>query len=81
MEQGFADFFNNTVVSNPLEAGYLLPTHIGGLLRENKCTVRVLETRAKWFDVTYKEDKAVVVESFKKLIHDGVYKEKLYSDL
>lgn len=28
--------------------------------------------------VTYKEDKAAVVESFKKLIADGVYREELY---
>ena len=29
--------------------------------------------RDSWFGVTYKEDKAFVVESFKKLIADGVY--------
>lgn len=81
LEQGFEDFFNTTVVSNPLKAEYLLPVHIGGLLQDNKCKVRVLDTRDKWFGVTYKEDKAVVVESFQNLITDGVYKEELYSDL
>ena len=29
----------------------------------------------------YKEDKEAVVQSFKKLIEDGVYREELYSDL
>ena len=43
--------------------------------------VKVLETKDNWFGVTYKEDKAAVVESFKKLIADGVYQEELYSDL
>ncbi len=62
------------------KAEYLLPTLIGGLLRDGKCTVKVLETRDNWFGVTYKEDKAAVVESFKKLIADGVYREELYSD-
>lgn len=81
LEQGFVEFFKNTVPSNPLKAEYLLPVHIGALLREGKCTVKVLETRDSWFGVTYKEDKAVVVESFKKLINDGVYAEELYSDL
>ena len=81
LEKGFVDFFKNTVPSNPLKAEYLLPTHIGGLLRENKITVKVLETTDKWFGVTYKEDKEMVVESFKKLIDDGVYQEDLYSDL
>lgn len=74
-------WFENAVPSNPLKAEYLLPTHIGGLLCEGKVTVKVLETTDKWFGVTYKEDKAAVVESFKKLIADGVYSEDLYSDL
>ena len=48
------------------------------LLREKKCTVKVLETHDKWFGVTYKEE---VVESFKKLIEEGIYSKELYSDL
>ena len=66
---------------NPLKAEYLLPTHIGGLLRDGKCSVKVLETKDKWFGVIYKEDKEAVVQSFKNLIEDGVYQEELYSDL
>nr|WP_302160264.1 hypothetical protein [Holdemanella biformis] len=51
------------------------------LLREKKCTVKVLEIHDKWFGVTYKEDKEEVVESFKKLIEEGIYSKELYSDL
>lgn len=36
---------------------------------------------ADMFGVTYKEDKESVVQSFKKLIEDDVYREELYSDL
>lgn len=81
LERGFQAFFENEVRNNPLKAEYLLPTHIGGLLREGKCSVKVLETTDKWFGVTYKEDKEAVVQSFRKLIEDGVYQEELYSDL
>ena len=81
LEKGFQAFFENEVRNNPLKAEYLLPTHIGGLLRERKCSVKVLETTDKWFGVTYKEDKEAVVQSFRKLIEDGVYQEELYSDL
>lgn len=81
LEQGFKEFFENDVKANPLKAEYLLPTHIGGLLRDGKYTVKVLETKDKWFGVTYREDKESVVQSFKKLIADGVYREELYSDL
>lgn len=81
LEQEFKTFFQEDVPENPLKAEYLLPTLIGGLLREQKCTVKVLKTNDTWFGVTYKEDKADVVKSFKKLIADGVYPEDLYSDL
>ena len=81
LEQEFKTFFQEDVPENPLKAEYLLPTLIGGLLRDQKCTVKVLKTNDTWFGVTYKEDKADVVESFKKQIADGVYPEDLYSDL
>lgn len=41
----------------------------------------VLPTDDKWFGVTYKEDKASVVESFKRLIEASVYKVEIYFDL
>lgn len=81
LEQGFQDFFENDVRENPLKSEYLLPTHISGLLRSGKCSVKLLETKDKWFGVTYKEDKAAVVESFQQLIREGVYQQELYSDL
>ncbi|GFO84064.1 sugar phosphate nucleotidyltransferase [Anaerostipes butyraticus] len=81
LEQEFKTFFQEDVPENPLKAEYLLPTLIGGLLREQKCMVKVLKTNDTWFGVTYKEDKADVAESFKKLIADGVYPKDLYSDL
>lgn len=81
LEEDFDTFFQEDVAANPLTAEYLLPTHIGGLLRAGKITVKVLETRDSWFGVTYREDKEYVVNSFKKLIEDGVYAEDLYSDL
>ncbi|MCD8012955.1 MAG: nucleotidyltransferase [Lachnospiraceae bacterium] len=81
LDEGFTDFFKTTVPSNPLKAEYLLPTHIGGLLRNGKVTVKVLETNDKWFGVTYQEDKAAVVESIRRLIETGMYAEDLYSDL
>lgn len=81
LEREFVTFFEKTVPANPLKAEYLLPTLIGGLLREGKVSVKVLETNDKWFGVTYQEDKAYVKESIKALIESGVYCEELYSDL
>ena len=63
------------------EGEYLLPIYIDELLKKGKVSVKLLETQDKWFGVTYKEDKPVVVESFAKLIADGVYRKDLFSDL
>ena len=51
------------------------------LLKEEKAEVTVLQSTDRWYGVTYKEDKDSVVESFKKLIEEGVYKEKLFDDI
>lgn len=57
---------------------YLLPKIIDKLLAEKKAQVTLLETADKWFGVTYKDDKAVVVEAIKALIEQGVYKKRLF---
>lgn len=80
LESGFVDFFGK-IEGNELKAEYLLPIYIDELLKKGKVSVKVLKTQDKWFGVTYKEDKAVVVESFRQLIEAGVYKEELFSDL
>ena len=78
LEEGFEAFFTEAVPANPLKAEYLLPIYIGQLLREDRITVKVLETRDAWFGVTFKEDKPAVVASFKALLSSGVYSEDLY---
>ena len=81
LERGFTEFFEGPVVADPLKAEYLLPVLIGELLRRGEVSVKVLETQDKWFGVTYQEDRDLVVESFRKLIAQGVYGEELYGDL
>lgn len=81
LEKGFEEFFRKDVVNYPLKAEYLLPTMIGEMLREERCTVKVLPTHDAWYGMTYKEDVASVTESFGKMIRNGKYKEDLYSDL
>ncbi len=81
LEDHFVEFFKKEVPGNPLKAEYLLPILIGELLKQKRVSVDVLETKDEWFGVTYKEDKEQVVESFRRLIADGVYQKELYSDL
>ena len=78
LEKEFCTFFEKDVPKNPEKAEYLLPKIIDQQIKAGKARVKVLETRDKWFGVTYKEDKDAVVASIRRLIEAGVYKERLY---
>jgi dTDP-glucose pyrophosphorylase len=77
LETGFVEFLRN-FEDNPEKKEYLLPTIVDGLIKSGKAEVKLLESKDKWFGVTYKEDKEGVAESFKQLIKDGVYPAKLF---
>ncbi len=78
LQSGFEEFFRTAAAQDPLKAEYLLPIYIGQLLRQGKVRVKVIETADKWFGVTYREDKPAVMESFRRLIADGVYTSPLF---
>ena len=80
LEEGFAAFFES-MDGDELQAEYLLPTYIGQLLKQDRVSVKVLETDDRWFGVTYHEDKAAVVEAFKELYRQGSYGDALYGDM
>lgn len=77
LESGFIEFLDRLEAEDP-KAEYLLPTIIGGLLEEDKVTVKVLQSSDRWFGVTYKEDKEGVATSVRKLVGEGVYPERLF---
>ena len=77
LEKGFPEFLSG-IREGDIKAEYLLPAMIDQVIRNKKATVRVLETRDKWFGVTYKEDKPSVVAAIRRLIDAGVYPEKLF---
>lgn len=77
LDAGFKEFLSQ-LKPGDIKAEYLLPGIVDSMIQSGKATVEVLETRDKWFGVTYKEDKQSVVDAFKDLIAKGVYKEKLF---
>ena len=75
LERGFDEFLS--VSCEDVKSEYLLPKVVDALIKSGRASVKVLETDDKWFGVTYKEDKPVVVESLDKLIKAGLYPENL----
>ena len=78
LEKGFVDFLGN-ISSNPLKAEFFHIKVISDMISANKADMKVFGTNAKWFGVTYQEDKPTVKAAIEKLTKDGVYSEKLWS--
>ena len=77
LEKGFIHFLSQ-VSDNEVKKEYLLPTEVGSLIKKGEAEVFVIRTKDRWFGVTYKEDKAVVVKSLQALINHGDYPTKLF---
>lgn len=58
----------------------LIPCVVEEAIEEDKVKVKVLETTATWYGVTYKEDKEYVVNGINSLIETGAYPEKLWNN-
>lgn len=78
LHEGFPLFLKN-IKPDDQKTEYLLPTIVDQLIQKKLANVTVLHSRDNWFGVTYREDKAAVMDAFKKLIAEGVYQEKLFS--
>lgn len=69
----FARFLEENLRKNPLKCEYFLPFVVDELLKENKAEVTVLKSPDRWYGVTYKEDKPVVIEAIKNMRSAGLY--------
>ena len=50
------------------------------LLKEKKASVKVAKSMDRWYGVTYREDKPMVMEAVRRLKEKGVYPEKLWEE-
>ncbi|HBG11652.1 MAG TPA: nucleotidyltransferase [Clostridium sp.] len=77
LERGFPGFLTG-LKEGDVKTEYLLPKIIDKLVGLQKAQVTVLETRDRWFGVTYKEDKPAVAAAIRNLVSEGVYPERLF---
>ena len=76
LESMFIQFLKEE--GDALKSEYLIPSVVNNLIQTDKKSVHILHSSAKWFGVTYKEDKSYVMEEIKKLIKDGNYPKNLF---
>ncbi len=55
-----------------------IPTSLDKFVKNGDIKINVLMSAEKWFGVTYREDKPVVVENIKKMIRRGIYPARIY---
>ena len=61
-----------------LKKEYYIPYAVDYIMRENGYKCEVLSTPARWFGVTYKDDRPGVVAKFQELADNGVYPTPLW---
>ncbi|HBM14873.1 MAG TPA: nucleotidyltransferase [Lentisphaeria bacterium] len=76
LESLFKEFLKSEI-RNP-KSEFYIPFVVDRLIKENEAKVKVLESKDKWFGITYKEDKPEVISKLRSLVDSGVYPSKLY---
>lgn len=80
LKEGFPVFLQENLAKNPLKCEYFLPFAVDALVQKGRASVQVLKTKDRWYGVTYKEDKPMVMEAIRRLKKEGLYPEKLWRE-
>lgn len=76
LEQYLIEFLEKNLHEPKAEA--YTPAFVDAMILQQKASVKVLTSSAKWFGVTYSEDKARVQSVLQKLIDQGTYPTPLF---
>ncbi len=75
-QQLFETFLQNN--TSNLKAEFYIPSVVNEILKSGVAQVKILKSDAKWFGVTYKEDKEIVQNAIAALKNNNVYPTKLW---
>ncbi len=76
LETGFKKFLLQNA-GDP-KAEYYIPTAVNELIHSREATVKLLNSSAQWFGMTYREDRDHVVAKINELVRKGEYPENLW---
>lgn len=75
-EEYFKTFLTQNIAK--LKAEFYIPTMVNKLVGDGTAELKVLSSSARWFGVTYKQDRPMVVARIADLVKQGVYPENLW---
>ncbi|GAB4406210.1 MAG: nucleotidyltransferase [Bacteroidia bacterium] len=77
LSQYFADFLRDQG-GNP-KSEFYIPAAMSRAITEGQADLRVLSSDARWFGITYQEDRPIAVEKFAELARTGAYPLPIWS--
>ena len=80
LSESFSEFLDG-LAPEEMKKEYALPSFVDKMIRESALSVAVLSTDARWFGMTYKEDRGLVAEELGKMHVAGEYPEKLLKEV
>jgi hypothetical protein len=78
IEREFSAFLSRSA-GDP-KAEFYIPTLMTGLIESGDAKMRVLPTDARWFGMTYRQDRDAVQKSIVEFIEQGRYPRKLWPE-
>ena len=76
LEREFINFLDEHL--HEPKAEFYIPWILNYLLENKLADVNILPSKEKWFGITFREDKDIVIAQISKLVKDGIYPEKLW---
>jgi len=76
-EEHFEKFIEMNGVN--LKTEFYIPSVMDSLINSNRAKVKIIETSANWFGLTYSEDKPIARKKILDLVEDKIYPPKLWT--
>lgn len=72
-DERFKSFLDEALATDPLKGEFYLPKVVASLISEGAASVKVMESRDRWYGVTHREDHDSVFEAFSNMIKSREY--------
>ena len=76
LEEKFVEFLKKD--GQALKSEFLIPSVVNELIQSDQESVHILSSAASWFGVTYKKDKAYVIDQIQRQVDSGSYPSPLF---
>ncbi|HCU07978.1 MAG TPA: nucleotidyltransferase [Clostridiales bacterium] len=80
LEQRFPIVLEELLKTDPIKGEFYIPLVVGDLIEEQRASVKVIPSRDKWYGVTYKEDKPLVMTAMEAKKKAAEYPASLWED-